>query len=139
MAMKYIYRCQRCGAQHETTTQVDSVYCECAWRQIEVVLVDQVEQAAPAVRTIEQVERELLSWREFNATCQEDYEHACERVRVLTAERAQLQVEHVERVYDDLTQVEQVDEALDDEQVDEDDLPGFYGFWTRYHSRTWGR
>lgn len=39
------------------------------------------------MRTIEQVEHDLQGWKTFEATCQEDYDHACQRVRELTAER----------------------------------------------------
>lgn len=31
------YRCQRCGTISESIVQVDSLYCTCAWRAIEVV------------------------------------------------------------------------------------------------------
>jgi hypothetical protein len=37
-------------------------------------------------RTIEQAERELSGWKSFDATCQEDYDYACLKVRELTAE-----------------------------------------------------
>ena len=39
-----------------------------------------------APRTIEQAEQELLDWKGFEATCQEDYDYACLKVRELTAE-----------------------------------------------------
>jgi hypothetical protein len=39
------------------------------------------------MRAIDDVERELRDWSQVEATCQEDYDHACQQIRDLTAER----------------------------------------------------
>jgi hypothetical protein len=35
-------------------------------------------------KTVDEIEQELRYWMTFEATCQEDYDHACKRVQELT-------------------------------------------------------
>jgi hypothetical protein len=54
--MIYNYICKRCGVAHITDFPVDSVYCPCAWRHIEVALVStQDDEQSPAVAVVEQL------------------------------------------------------------------------------------
>jgi len=58
---KYLYMCKRCGTNHTTTVQVDSVYCTCAWRRIEVVLVQTIAAPDRLSRCASAIMREFRS------------------------------------------------------------------------------
>jgi hypothetical protein len=87
-AAAYVYACKRCGAQHTTREAVDSVYCESAWRDIEVTLIsapaveaaevattfaEVAKDAASLVRGLRQAERIAALVEDFGADKTADY------------------------------------------------------------------